>query len=196
MIEIKVPADKDSVIARYIEGPKLLKRALTGLKKTDLDAALSKGGWTIRQIVHHIVDGDDLWTICIKQALGNDQSEFSLDWYRALPQETWADRWAYAQRPIEISLALLEATRDHVIQLIEYVPDAWNLAVGFREPNGKIEIVPVGFVIEMQANHAVHHVKQIETILNKSGPEQQNQADSPAGGSVIMSVSKTKSTGV
>jgi uncharacterized damage-inducible protein DinB len=167
---MKSPANKDSVIARYIEGPTLLERALTGLKEADLDTAPAKGGWTIRQIVHHIVDGDDLWKICIKQALGNDQSEFSLDWYRALPQDTWADRWAYAQRPIEVSLALLKATRDHVIQLIEYVPDGWNRAVGFREPNGKIEIVPVGFVIEMQANHVVHHVKQIETILNKSGP--------------------------
>ena len=167
---MKSPANKDSVIARYIEGPKLLERTLTGLKEADLDTVPSKGGWTIRQIVHHIVDGDDLWKICIKQALGNDKSKFSLDWYRALPQDTWADRWAYSQRPIEVSLALLKATRDHVIQLIEYVPDGWNRAVEFSEPNGKIEIVLVGFVIEMQANHVVHHVKQIETILNKSGP--------------------------
>jgi uncharacterized damage-inducible protein DinB len=162
---MKPPADKDSVIARYIKGPTLLERALTGLKEADLDTAPSKGCWTIRQIVHHLVDGDDLWKICIKQALGNDQSEFSLDWYRALPQDTWADRWAYAQRPIEVSLALLKANRDHVIQLLEHVPDGWNRAVGFREPNGEIEIVPVGFVIEMQANHVTHHLQQIKTIL-------------------------------
>ena len=162
---MKPPSDKDSVITRYIEGPTLLERSLTGLKEADLNKAPSKGGWTVRQIVHHIVDGDDIWKSGIKQALGNDQSEFSLEWYRALSQETWADRWAYDQRPIEVSLALLKAIRDHVIQLLEHVPDGWNRAVGFREPNGEIKIVPVGFVIEMQANHIVHHVKQIETIL-------------------------------
>lgn len=167
---MKSPTNKDSVIARYVEGPTLLERTLTGLKEADLDTAPSKGGWTIRQIVHHIVDGDDIWKICIKQALGNDQSEFSLDWYRALPQDTWADRWAYAQRSVDVSLAMLKATRDHVMQLLEHVPDGWNRTVGFREPNGNIEIVPVGFVIEMQANHVLHHVKQIETILNKSRP--------------------------
>jgi hypothetical protein len=115
--------------------------------------------------VHHIVDGDDIWKTCIKQAIGNDQSEFSLDWYRALSQDTWADRWAYDQRPIEASLALLKAIRDHVVQLLDYVPDGWNRAVGFREPNSKIEMVPVGFVIEMQADHVAHHVNQIEAIL-------------------------------
>ncbi len=162
---MKSPANKDSVIPRYIEGPILLERALTGLKEADLNNAPSKGKWTIRQIVHHIVDGDDIWKTCIKQAIGNDQSEFSLDWYRALSQDTWADRWAYDQRPIEASLALLKAIRDHVVQLLDYVPDGWNRAVGFREPNSKIEMVPVGFVIEMQADHVAHHVNQIEAIL-------------------------------
>ena len=47
---MKPPPDKDSVIARYIEGPVLLEKALAGLKEADLDIAPSKGGWTIRQI--------------------------------------------------------------------------------------------------------------------------------------------------
>ena len=162
---MKSPADKDSVIARYKEGPALLERTLAGLKDADLDTAPTEGGWTIRQIVHHIVDGDDLWKSCIKMALGNEQAEFSLDWYRALSQETWANRWAYAQRSIEESLALFKATRNHVVQLLENVPDGWDKSVGFREPNGEIVRVPVGFIIEMQADHVVHHVKQIETVL-------------------------------
>jgi hypothetical protein len=167
---MKPPADKESVIARYLEGPALLRRVLADLNESDLDTTSQKGGWTVRQIVHHLADGDDLWKICIKQALGNEQSEFSLDWYRALTQDTWADRWAYMQRSVDVSLSLLEATRKHVVQLLEHVPDGWNKSVGFREPSGEIVRVPVGFVIEMQAKHVVHHLKQIEAILKKSGP--------------------------
>ena len=159
------PTNKESIISRYIGGPTLLERILTGLNEADLDSASSAGGWTIRQMVHHIVDGDDIWKICIKQALGNDQSEFSLDWYHALPQDTWADRWAYAQRSVDVSLALFKAIRKHVIQLLEQVPEGWNRTVKFREPSGEIEILPVGFIIEMQANHVLHHIKQIEAIL-------------------------------
>ena len=157
------PTNKESIISRYIGGPTLLERILTGLNEADLDSASSAGGWTIRQMVHHIVDGDDIWKICIKQALGNDQSEFSLDWYRVLSQDIWSDRWANAKRPVEESLALFRAIRAYVVQLIEHIPDGWNRTVGFREPNGEIEIVSVGFIIEMQANHVLHHLKQIES---------------------------------
>ena len=167
---MKPPTNKDSVIARYMEGPALLRCTLSNLNETDFDTSPTKGGWTVRQIVHHLADGDDLWKICIKQALGNEQSEFSLDWYRAETQDTWADRWAYMQRSVDISLSLLEATRNHVFQLLEHVPDGWNKSVEFREPNGEIIRVSVGFVIEMQADHVEHHVKQIESILNKSIP--------------------------
>jgi len=160
------PADKDSVIARYMEGPALLRCTLAGLSDSDYDTAPIKGGWTIRQIVHHIADGDDLWKTCIKQALGNEQAEFSLDWYRAKTQDTWADRWAYQQRSVDASLSLLQAIRNHIFQLLEHVPDGWHKSAGFREPNGEIVRVPVGFVIEMQADHLAHHVKQIETILS------------------------------
>ena len=163
-MELKPAADKQSVIARYKEGPVLLEKALSGLKDSDLDIAPPKGGWSIRQIVHHLVDGDDIWKTAVKQALGNDQNEFSLAWYRALPQVTWADRWAYAQRPIEESLALLKTIRAHVIQLIEHVPDGWSRAVIFRKPNDETELVSVGFIIEMQANHVMHHLDQIDKI--------------------------------
>jgi uncharacterized damage-inducible protein DinB len=165
---MKSPADKDSVITRYKEGAALLEHALASVKEADLDTAPIEGGWTIRQIIHHIADGDDLWKFCIKMALGNEQATFSLDWYRELPQTAWAKCWAYAQRSIEESLALFKANRDHVVQLLEHVPDGWNRAVEFREPNGEIEIVPVGFIIEMQADHVVHHVKQIESVLNQT----------------------------
>ena len=164
---MKPPVDRESTIARYMEGPALLEKAVAGLTETDLDSAPAKGGWTIRQIVHHLADGDAVWTMGIKQALGNDGSEFSLDWYRVQPQETWADRWASSRRPVDVSLALLRATRAHVAQLLEHVPDAWNRSVSFRKPDAEAEIVPVGFVIEMQASHVVHHLRQIEAILGE-----------------------------
>lgn len=166
---MNAPEDKDPVLARYMEGPELLERALAGIQDSDLDSPPPQGGWTIRQIVHHIADGDDLWETCIKVALGNEQAEFSLDWYRTLEQEEWADRWAYARRSIDTSLALLRAIRGHVFQLLEQVPDGWYRSVDFRNPNGETERVPVGAVVEMQADHVVHHVKRIRAIRSEIG---------------------------
>ena len=158
------PDNRDAVLARFKEGSLLLERAIADLPDAVLDARPSQGGWTIRQIVHHIVDGDDIWKICIKAALGNEQAEFTLAWYWALPQDRWAERWKYEDRSLDVSLALFKANRDHILQLLEHVPDGWCRSVGFRKPDGEVERVPVGFVVEMQTDHVVRHVNRILAI--------------------------------
>lgn len=165
----QAPEDRDGTISRYREGPTVLERAVRGLQDADLDAVPSGGGWTIRQAVHHIVDGDDIWKMCVKMAIGNEQSEFALGWYSAHPQEIWADRWAYNRRSIDTSLSLLKAMRDHVLQLIESVPEAWSRSVTVHTRDGETERVQVGFVIQMQADHVFHHLERIRGILRDRG---------------------------
>ncbi|MGD8869240.1 MAG: DinB family protein [Gemmatimonadales bacterium] len=160
--------DQSSLLSRYLQGPELLEQAVAGLRDAELDASPSQGGWTIRQIIHHVVDGDDLWKIGIKAALGNEEGEFTFEWYWGLPQDTWADRWAYAQRPVEVSLALLRATRAHIAELLERVPDAWSRSIRVRTRQGT-ERVSVSKVIEMQTDHVVHHVERIAAIRAERG---------------------------
>jgi uncharacterized damage-inducible protein DinB len=162
------PTDRESVLARYKEGPLLLERALAGLRDGDLDVVPSNGAWTIRQIVHHVADGDDIWKLCIKQALGNEQADFTLAWYWEQPQTVWADRWAYTDRSVDVSVRLLKANREHVSQLLEQVPDSWSRSVAIRQRDGGIERVTVGTVVEMQADHVVHHVNRILSIREKA----------------------------
>lgn len=161
-------AEQRSLLSRYLQGPAMLERAVAGLRDADLDAPPSQGGWTIRQIVHHVVDGDDLWMTCIKAALGNEEGEFTLEWYWGLPQDTWADRWGYAHRPLDVSLALFKAIRAHIAQLLEHVPDGWSRSVSVRTPQGT-ERLSVRAVVEMQADHVDHHVKRIAAIRAERG---------------------------
>jgi len=161
---MKSPENQKKILELFKQGPSILENALEGLSDNELDYNPSKGGWSIRQIIHHIADGDDLWKNCIKIALGNEQAEFTLKWYLAFPQTEWAMCWSYEKRSIDTSLALFRVNRDHIIQLLEYAPDGWARSVQFKEPNGEIEVVPVGFVIQMQADHVVHHVARISEI--------------------------------
>ncbi len=166
---MNVPEDRDHALSQFREGPIVLEHTVMGLSDSELDFKPSGGGWSIRQIVHHIVDGDDIWKLCIKMAIGNEQAEFSLGWYWSQTQDSWADRWAYSQRSIGTSLSLLKAIREHVLQLLASVPEAWNRAVVVRTPKGEIEKVPVGFVIQMQADHLLRHVERIRVILREGG---------------------------
>lgn len=161
---MNAPENQKETLELFKQGPTILENALTGLSDIELDYLPINGGWSIRQIVHHISDGDDLWKACIKIALGNEQGEFSLKWYLALPQTEWAKKWSYETRSIDTSLELLKANRNHILQLLEHIPDGWNKSARFRDANGEIETVPVGFVIQMQSDHVVHHVKRIAEI--------------------------------
>lgn len=161
------PVDRAGVLSRFQAGFSALEEAVSGLSEDALDALPSGGGWTIRQIVHHLADGDDIWKLAIKMAIGHDEAEFALGWYQVMSQQEWSNRWAYGSRPINVSLALLKASREHVLQLLESVPDAWHCAVMLRKPDGEIERVPVGFIVDMQAEHVFHHLRRIQEILEQ-----------------------------
>jgi len=166
---VNAPGDRTGTIARFREGPYQLEQVVLGLTDADLDAKPSRGGWTIREIVHHIIDGDDIWKMGIKMAMGNEEAEFALGWYGALPQETWGDRWSYSTRSIDVSLSLFKAIRGHIVQLLDSKPEVWTRSVIVRTAKGEVERVPVGFVVQMQADHVSHHIERIRAILREGG---------------------------
>jgi hypothetical protein len=154
-------SDRETIIARYAAGPDQLETAIAGLSAGELDVAERDDTWTIRQIVHHVADGDDLWKVFIKQAIGNPGGKFDLEWYWQMPQDEWAESWAYASREIEPSLALFRSSRGHTVQLLEHIPEAWERSLLVRWSNGEEEEVSVAWVVEMQARHVTGHVADI-----------------------------------
>ena len=157
--------DKSEVIlAQYADGPVQLESVLVGFTESDLDLAQTTETWTIRQIVHHIVDGDDIWKTCIKAALGNSEGLFSLQWYWDRPQAEWAENWHYANRSIESSLALLRANRHHIVELVQQTSDAWEKSIRLKWPDREEVRITVGDVLEMQARHVAGHINDIQTI--------------------------------
>jgi hypothetical protein len=158
----------EEILALFAEGAALLQEAVAGLTEVQLDLALDGESWSIRQIVHHVVDGDDLWKTFIKVALGNSEGSFDLRWYWDLPQDTWAQRWKYAERPIEPSLARFVANRQHVVRLIEATQDAWGLSAWVRTPEGRRQ-VPLSWVVTTQADHVVAHIEDVRRILEEKG---------------------------
>jgi uncharacterized damage-inducible protein DinB len=161
--------DAEALLARYADGPGQLEAAIAGLSEGDLDLALTAESWTIRQIVHHVVDGDDLWKACVKAALGDSRELFSFRWYWDTPQDEWAERWDYAGRAIEPSLALFRACRRHIVQLLQQIPDPWERYALIMLPNGEERPASVGYVVEMQVDHVTAHINDIRMIRQTHG---------------------------
>ncbi len=157
------------ILKQYAAGPALLDTALAGLCETELDLALSADSWTIRQIVHHIVDGDDIWKTCIKTALGNSEALFSLQWYTVRTQMEWSESWAYSRRGLASSLALYRANRNHIVDLLEHIPGACERSIRFGR-SGKDEIcITVFDVVELHVDHLTEHIETIKAIRQAHG---------------------------
>jgi hypothetical protein len=140
-----------ATLIRYAEGPAQLAAALAELDEAGLDLGPAEGGWTIRQIVH------------------GTQTGFSLQWYWAKSQDEWAEVWRYAERDVEPSWDLFRANRNHIVQLVERVPNAWGCRMKIQMSDGSERSFTVGEIIAMQARHALGHIADIRRIREAHG---------------------------
>ena len=158
--------DRLLVLSDYCVAPQRLAEVVADLDETELDRSLQPDTWTIRQIVHHIVDGDDLWSIGIKAALGSSTGIFTLQWYWEVPQTMWAEKWHYADRGVQSSLDLFRANRQHIAQLLGVVPEAWDQIITIQWAGREDKPASVAEMIGSQARHALEHIQEIEAILS------------------------------
>ncbi|UCG51869.1 MAG: DinB family protein [Candidatus Latescibacterota bacterium] len=156
----KQEEDWRGVLARYVSIPRELDDALAGLSEAHLDLTRGPETWTIREIVHHIVDADALTKNMVMAALGNSGCTFELDWYD--PTNTWARTLDYSHRPVESALQLLRANHAYLGELLEHLPDGHRRCVrSERFQRRGTQSLTVAELIDIQTRHATHHIGQI-----------------------------------
>jgi hypothetical protein len=156
-------ADNEELLQKYLQVPNCLEDAIAGLSDSDLD--LCDQGWTIRQIVHHLAEGEYIWQLNLRVIIGMNGAAFPFTWYFALSQEEWVERWAYAQRPLGPSLALLRANAWNLAELLRKVPDAWDHFGRVTWPGEQEEShMTVREIVEMYLRHTAQHVEEIQAI--------------------------------
>jgi len=165
----QIPEIQQQILDRYADGPRLVEATLRGLDNDQLDLKLFPDGWSIRQLVHHIADGDYLWKEFLLRAAGDSERVFSLEWYWCLPQDEWVKRWSYAERDVSHSLELLKANRLHTLDLFNQLPWLWEKSLFIPTPLGGQERISVGEVVEMQSRHVEGHIEDIRRIRQVHG---------------------------
>jgi hypothetical protein len=160
---------QDQILTRFAAGPDLVQAAIQGLDDIQLDLTLVPDSWSIRQLIHHITDGDYLWKEFLLRAAGDPECEFSLEWYWYLPQDEWVKRWSYAEREVSLSLVLFQANRKHTLDLLSQIPWLWEKCLLIPTRAGEQELASVGEVMEMQTRHVEGHVDDIRQIRLVNG---------------------------
>ena len=154
----------DVLLKKYLQLPERLEAAISGLSESDLD--LKGEGWSIREYVHHTVEGELLWQVNLRAILGTNGIQFPFQWYFALSQDQWAEKWVSCKRSVEPSLALFRASTRSLAELLRCVdPQVWKHfgIVDFPGSQGPRKFT-VRDILLIHIGHMDQHTADIQTI--------------------------------
>jgi hypothetical protein len=159
--EAITPADRERFLIEIEEAPARLRAAVSGLTEAQLDTPYRDGGWTVRQVVHHLPDSHLNSYTRFRLALTEDEPTI-----RPYQEDRWAELPDARTAPVEISLALLESLhRRWVLLLRSLTPEQW--ALRFRHPD--LGTVPLERNLALYAWHGRHHVAHITSLRERRG---------------------------
>ena len=146
-------------ITEIAEAPAQLRAAVAGLNDDQLNTPYRDGGWTVRQVIHHVPESHMNAYIRFKLAL--TESEPTIKPY---DEAAWAETADVRGTPIEVSLALLDNLHNRWVVLLESMSDA-DFAKQFRHP--ELGLVPLEKNLALYAWHGKHHVAHITSLRER-----------------------------
>ncbi len=156
----------DGHISQWIETlevfPDRLENLVSELSENQLDTPYRPGGWTIRQVVHHVADSHHHSYIRFKWALTEDNPVIKY-YYEAL----WAELSDSKTGPIAMSLLHLKAVHAKLVFLLKGLSEA-ELNRTFIHPEHNEEVV-LKKNIGIYAWHCNHHFAHIQNLMKREG---------------------------
>jgi uncharacterized damage-inducible protein DinB len=145
-------------IREIAEAPARLRAAVAGLSEEQLDSPYRPGGWTVRQVVHHLPDSHMNSYVRLKLALTEDMPTI-----KTYDEALWAELPDTAM-PIETSLMLLEALHGRWVRLFESMTEA-DFSRAFQHP--ELGTIRLEQNLALYAWHGKHHVAHITGFTSR-----------------------------
>ena len=148
-------------IGEIAAAPAGLRAAVRGLSDRQLDTPYRPGGWTVRQVVHHVPDSHVNAYTRIKLALTEDTPII-----KPYEEKRWAELPDARMAPIELSLALLEHLHARWVLLLRALDE-----VAFARPLHHPEsgAMNVDYLVALYAWHGRHHIAHITSLREREG---------------------------
>lgn len=137
--------------------PEALERAINNLDQAQLDTPYRDGGWTVRQLVHHVADSHMNAYIRFKLGLTEDKPTI-----KPYEEQEWALLADNQEVPINVSLTLLHALHLRwVASIKQLTEEQWNRLVVHPAANREMSL---WFLLGLYAWHGNHHVAHVTTL--------------------------------
>src|SRR5580698_6322007 len=143
------------------ETPVRLRSAVAALSEDQLNTPYRPGGWTVRQVTHHVPDSHMNAYIRFKLALTEDEPTI-----KPYEQQLWADLADTKETPIEISLTMLDSLHDRWVRLLRSL-NARDWQRTFRHP--ELGLMSLERNLALYAWHGKHHVAHVTALREREG---------------------------
>jgi len=155
------PEKRNRCIGDLEAAGKLFRQAVAGLTDAQLDTPYREGGWTPRQVVHHMADSHASSYIRFRLALTEDEptmAGYSADGWAALPDAK--------SGPVQLSIDLLEALHRRWTFLLRAMkPEEFRRTI--KRPNG--QVLTLDRLLQTYAWHGKHHAAHITSLRERKG---------------------------
>ena len=154
-------AQRPTLIQQIAEVPANLRAAVKGLNEQQLETPYRPGGWTVRQVVHHLPDSHMNSYIRFKLAVTESQPQI-----KPYEEQLWAELVDGKTAPIEISLQLLEVLHQRWVMFLQSLKPSDFSRTLLHPANG---VMTVDTLLCLYAWHGRHHVAQITSLRERMG---------------------------
>ncbi|MGB9455339.1 MAG: bacillithiol transferase BstA [Bryobacteraceae bacterium] len=155
------PDSRPQLIQEIAATPSLFRNAVAGLDDRQLDTPYRPGGWTVRQVVHHVADSHMNSYIRFRLALTEDSPTV-----KPYDQAKWAELHDARTAPVDLSLELIDGLHRRWVDLLRGFSDA-DFARTFRHP--ELGLMRLDTNLALYAWHGRHHAAHIIGLRNRMG---------------------------
>ncbi len=139
--------------------PKHLRDAISGLNEQQLDTPYRAGGWTVRQLVHHLADSHLNSYTRFRLALTEDSPVI-----KPYDEKSWAELRDAKKAPVDLSLGLIDGLHARWVLLLSSLTGS-EFARTFKHPErGEIRL---DWTVGLYAWHCRHHVAHITALRRR-----------------------------
>lgn len=155
------PEERRELRARIRTLPGEVRAAVKGLTDAQLDTPYREGGWSPRQIAHHLADSHLNAFVRFKLALTEE-----VPTVKPYDQERWAALADVQGVPVDSSLGILDGLHERWSRLLDSLTPE-DFARRLRHPDiGEIDL---DFLLQMYGWHGRHHATQISDLRQRRG---------------------------
>ncbi len=136
--------------------PAALRAVASSLSETQLATPYREGGWTARQVIHHVADSHVNAYVRTRWLLTEDRPTL-----KAYDEKAWAELPDAAMSPIAPSLVLVDAIHQRWTTLLDTLPDAAFARELVHPERGPMTLE---MLVQMYAWHGRHHIAHLQLV--------------------------------